>query len=243
MLLFLADEIVATNLTFVNIKNNVLTTTSKLQFSVTGNVHLDLVSKTPVVTINGTDSCIKMNHIEGQNSCIADVNLCNDGFTYGLDVNFGQLLDNTYIVSSGGHLPGHSGITLYYTNKQLVYIVSTTTQKWTLVTKYEPVLQKWQHFEITWNKHLGVELLVDGHSLGSNSRPSGNSGNKIVDLLLGCSHALSNVNNNIQMTGIHFWAIDRTQLVNAGIKDRKYRRYSIFCTTFPELFIRVLTSQ
>ncbi|XP_060579493.1 uncharacterized protein LOC132736386 isoform X3 [Ruditapes philippinarum] len=215
-----ADEIKATNMTFVNIENNVIiTTTTTLKFTVTGNVKFEVVGTRPVVTINGTDSFIKLNQTNGQASCITDVNLCNNGFTFTIDVNFGHLLDNTYIVSSGGHLLGHSGLTLYYTNKQLVYIVSTTTQKWTLVTKYEPVLHKWQHFEITWSKHLGVELLVDGHSLGSNSRPSGNSGGKVVDLCIGCSHTSVKVNVNIQITGIHTWTIDRTELVNAGVKD------------------------
>jgi hypothetical protein len=209
-------------MTFVNIENNVIiTTTTTLKFTITGNVKFEVVGTRPVVTINGTDSFIKMNQTNGQASCITDVNLCNNGFTFTIDVNFGHLLDNTYIVSSGGNLPGHSGITLYYTNKQLVYIVSTTTQKWTLVTKYEPVLHKWQHIEITWSKHLGVELLVDGHSLGSNSRPNGNSGGKVVNLCIGCSHTSINVNVNIQITGIHTWTIDRTELVNAGVKDRK----------------------
>ncbi|XP_053407677.1 uncharacterized protein LOC128559582 isoform X2 [Mercenaria mercenaria] len=210
-------------MTFVKIEQNVIvTTTSTLQFLVTGDVQLQVIANKPVVMINGADSCVHLNRTTGTPSCVTDVNLCTDGFTFSIDVNFGQLLDNTYIVSSGGHLPGHSGITLYYNNKQLIYIVSTSTQIWTLVVQYQPVLNKWQHFELTWNKHLGVELLIDGHSLGSNSRPAGQPiTTQTVDLSFGCSHTSINVDKEMNVTNFNMWSIDRTELVNAGILEPK----------------------
>lgn len=206
-------DIQVTSLHFVSITHNVITTsTLNLQFLVTGNVKLEVIELKPVVTITGSHSFIQLQPISGTPSCVTDVNRCRNGFTFTLDVKFDHIVNNTFIISSGGNLPHHSGIALYYAHQQLHYIVSTTTQQWILTVNYQPVLHQWQHYEITWNKHLGVELLVNGHSIGSNSRPFSHSSTNSTFLCIGCSHTTLSVNVSMQVAAITTWSIDRTQL-------------------------------
>ncbi|KAH3707245.1 hypothetical protein DPMN_066644 [Dreissena polymorpha] len=215
------NQIVATKLSFVNITNNtVITAVPSISFAVQGNVNLTAVpgKPEPVLTIQGTNVCIKMNVSATSASCITDIDLCLSGFTFAMDVSFKSLLDNTYIVSSGGNLPGHKGVALYYSQNHLYYIVSSSTFTWTLVVTYTPALNVWQHFEITWNPRLGVELLVNEHSLGTNGRPNPSGGSTSLPLAIACSHGQFAVNVNMMVTGIISWNFDRTMLVNAGIK-------------------------
>ncbi|WAR21584.1 hypothetical protein MAR_015558, partial [Mya arenaria] len=207
------------SLAFVNITNNILITARQsFQFQVHGNVHIQTVAgqKDPVISISGTNSYIQMNTTSV--SCITDIAHCTSGFTFRVDANFVQLLDNTFIINSGGHLPGHKGVALYYSHNKLYYIVSTSTLTWTLIVNYKPVLNVWQHFEITWNHNLGVEVLVNGHSLGTASRPVPGGGTITLPLCVACSHTQTTVNVNMLVTGIISWTIDRNELVNAGVK-------------------------
>ena len=155
-------------------------------------------------------------------SCIADIDRCTSGLTFGLDVNFGSLVDNTCIISSGGSLPGYKGITLCFQQNHLVFTVSTSTLVWTLQVKYQPVLHKWQHFEVTWNPSFGVGLLLDGRVLGTFGKPiSREPVSQTFDLCIGCSPA--NIVVNMLIKGIQTWAVDRTNLVNAQIAPGWYK--------------------
>lgn len=210
-----------TNLAFVTVQNNVLlTATPDVTFTLHGNVALQNVSgkPDPVVSINGTDSYIQLT---GGSSCISNIDLCTTGFTIGIDVNFIHLLDNTFIVSSGGHLTGYKGIALYYVQNHLIYVVSTSTFIWTLIVPYQPVLNVWQHFEITWNRHIGIELLLNGVSLGNNGQPAPSSATHVASICIGCSQGFNSVSVNMLVTGVLSWNIDRIELVNAGLKPRK----------------------
>ena len=120
-------------------------------------------------------------------------------------------------------MPDHSGLALYFQQNHLIYVVSTSTQVWTLQVKYQPVFNKWQHFEITWNAKLGIGLLLDGHLLGTFGRPYAIApATKKLDLCIGCSHSTSNVVVDMLVKGIQTWSLDRTNLVNAKIAQRKY---------------------
>ena len=184
-------------------------------------MHLKNVTgqKKPVVALNGTDSYIQMT--TDIPSCITDIDLCTTGFTFAIDVLFNSLVDNTFILSSGAQLPDHKGVALYYVQNTLKYVVSSTTFTWTLDVEYKPVLNQWQHFEITWNQHLGIDLLLNGVSLGSNGQPAPSINTLITFVCVGCSHGTNTVAINFMVTGIMTWAIDRIELVNAGIKERK----------------------
>jgi len=220
---FSETDIKVVDLAFQSIKDSVLLTANKdLTFNINGNVQLTNVPNipTPVISIMGPNSFIQMN--TGIPPCISNIDLCTTGFTFALDVSFTNLLDNTYILSSGGQLPGVKGVALYYNNNMLTYIVSSSTFTWKLDVHYTPVLQQWQHFEITWNKHLGIELLLNGHPLGSNGRPTPSTSTQTTFLCVGCSHSTNSVTINFMVGGIMSWAIDRTELVNAGIKDGEF---------------------
>jgi len=205
-------------LTFVNITNNVIiTSTQHITFNVHGNVNIVTTPSKPdpVISINGSNSYIEMHTTQGQ-SCITDVDKCTSGFTFSIDINFHVLVDNTFIISSGGNLDNHKGIALYYSNNQLHYIVTTSTFTWTLVVNYKPTLNVWQHFDLTWNFNLGVEILVNGHVLGNNGRPNPSHGSQTKPLCVACSHGTVNVNVGMLVTGIISWSLDRNELVNAG---------------------------
>jgi len=208
------------NITFQSINDSGIVTANKdLTFNITGNIQLTNVPDhpTPVISITGPNSYIQMNTRDP--SCITNIDLCTTGFTFALDVSFANLSDYTFILSSGGQLSNHIGISFYYNNNTLTYIVSSSTLTWKLVVHYTPVLQQWQHFEITWNKHVGIELILNGQHMGSNGQPTPSMNSRTTFLCVGCSHGKNSVDLNFMVSGIRHWASDRTHLVNAGGKD------------------------
>ena len=95
--------------------------------------------------------------------------------------------------------------------------------------KFQPVLNKWQHFEITWNANLGIGLYVDGHLLGTFGRPGTRPvATQTASICIGCSHSTSQIVVNMLVKAIQTWALDRTNLVNARLV-RKYVLYIIVC--------------
>ena len=212
---FSEQTIESYNLAFKRIENNIVHTAT-LKFIISGTVTLQTGTSVTALSINGTGSHITLDQSTLTASCIADIDRCTSGFTFGLDVNFGSLVDNTFIISSGGSQPGYKGIALYFQQNHLVFTVSTSTLVWTLQVKYKPVLHKWQRFEVTWNPNFGVGLLLDGRVLGTFGKPiSRQPVSKTLDLCIGCSPA--SVLVNMLIKGIQTWAVDRTNLVNAQI--------------------------
>ena len=219
--IFSETNITSNNLGFTRIDNKILYTAT-YNFTIIGTVTLTTISSEKVISINGNGSYITLDKTQIPSSCFADIDHCTTGFTIGLDINFKHLVDNTFIISSGGNLPGYKGIALYYLHNQLVYVVSTSTKVWTLTVKYQPVLNKWQHFEITWNTNLGIGLYVDGHLLGTFGRPvTRPATTQTASICIGCSHSTSTIVVNMLVKAIQTWALDRTNLVNARLV-RKY---------------------
>ena len=140
-----------------------------------------------------------------------------------LEVKFGSLLDNTYIVSSGGDLPNHRGLALYYNQQHLTYVVTTTSQTWSVTVPYIPVVNVWQKFEITWSTNLGIGLYLNQKLLGTHSRPQQTSATLTGDLCIGCNPGqVSQVVIDMQIKEIHTWTVSRTELVNVGIVRGKF---------------------
>ena len=219
--LFSEQTIESYNLAFKRIENKIVSTAT-LNFVISGTVTLQTTNNVTALSISGTGSFITLDPSKLTTSCITDIDHCTSGFTFGIDVNFGSLVDNTFIISSGGNLPGHKGMALYFQHNHLIYTVSTSTQIWTLQVKYQPVLHKWQRFEVTWNPNLGIGILSDGHLLGTFGRPAPRQATKKLDLCIGCSHTTNNVFVDMLVKGIQTWAIDRTDLVKAQIAQRTY---------------------
>ena len=221
VLLSFSDQTIESyNLAFKRIENNIVHTAT-LKFIISGTVTLQTGTSVTALTINGAGSHITLNQSTLAASCITDIDRCTSGFTFGLDLNFGSLVDNTFIISSGGSRPGYKGIALYFQQNHLIFTVSTSTLVWTLQVKYQPVLHKWQHFEVTWNPNFGVGLLLDGRVLGTFGKPTSREPvSQTLDLCIGCSPA--NVVVSMLIKGIQTWAVDRTNLVNAQIAPGWY---------------------
>ena len=211
------NKITSNNLGFTKIDNKTLYTAS-FNFTISGTITLTTVSSEKVITINGPGSYITLDKSQLPSGCFTDIDHCRTGFTIGLDINFKTLVDNTFIISSGGNLPGFKGIALYYLQNQLIYVVSTSTKVWTLTVKYQPVLNLWQHFEITWNTNLGVGLYVDGHLLGTFGRPTTRPPvTQTASICIGCSHTTNQILIDMLIKAIQTWSLDRTNLVNARV--------------------------
>lgn len=215
--LFSEKNITSYNLAFTKIENAILYTSS-VRFHVSGTVTLNTVANVTVLSMKGQNSYITLDKTQIPSTCFADIDQCSTGFTIGLDIKFNSLVNNTFLVSSGGNIPGFKGIALYFEHNSLIYVVTTSTKRWTLQVNYKPVTNRWQHFEVTWNANLGIGLYVDGHLLGTFGRPVPvSAASQTVGLCIGCSHGTSQVAVDMLVKGIQTWALDRTNLVNARI--------------------------
>lgn len=115
------------------------------------------ITENGFVTVNST----------GFNFCLADINTCSSGFTFILNVNFHYLLDGTYILSSGGDLQNHTGISLKYENQQLHLIVTTSGNRWVISVNTLLTLDTWHKIELSWSRALGSSLYIDDFLVGS----------------------------------------------------------------------------
>lgn len=115
------------------------------------------ITENGFVTVNST----------GFNFCLADINTCSSGFTFILNVNFHYHLDGTYILSSGGDLQNHTGISLKYENQQLHFIVTTSGNRWVISVNTLLTLDTWHKIELSWSRALGSSLYIDDFLVGS----------------------------------------------------------------------------
>lgn len=102
---------------------------------------------------------------------IQSLKLISGGFTFSLNVNFKQLQNDTTIVTSGGNLPNGKGISLVYSGGKLHYVVSTSTQKWSLLVQHVLTLNTWHNLELTWNTVNGIEIYDNKKIVGSVIKP------------------------------------------------------------------------
>lgn len=115
------------------------------------------ITENGFVTVNST----------GFNFCLADINTCSSGFTFILNVNFHYLLDGTYILSSGGDLQNHTGISLKYENQQLHFIFTTSSNRWVISVNILLTLDTWHKIELSWSRALCSSLYIDDFLVGS----------------------------------------------------------------------------
>lgn len=115
------------------------------------------ITENGFVTVNST----------GFNFCQANINTCSSGFTFILNVNFHYLLDGTYILSSGGDLQNHKGISLKYENQQLHFIVTISGNRWVISVNTLLTLDTWHKIEFSWSRALCSSLYIDDLLVGS----------------------------------------------------------------------------
>lgn len=143
------------------------------------------------------------------------------GFTLILTVKFHYLLNGTYILSSGGDLQNHKGITLKYENQQLYFIVTTSSNRWVISVNTLLASDTWHKIEFSWNRALGSSLYIDGFLVGSvsMSEPSIATMTKKV---------------NLSMTANQMDAFDspRQNLIINGITSNAYRLLPLFYLLF-----------
>lgn len=99
--------------------------------------------------------------------CFADIENCQSGFTLRTWLLFDHIEDNTYIFSNAGDGSTYVGISIFYNNGQLHFLVGRSTRIWTLNAVYTPVLGKWREYVFSWSPMLGSEMLVNGKLLGT----------------------------------------------------------------------------
>ncbi|KAL3863376.1 hypothetical protein ACJMK2_005133 [Sinanodonta woodiana] len=202
---------------FTRIEHNVLITTSHT-FAVHGTVTIRTEGNINVLYLNGQNSFVSM-HKNQTSGCIADVEMCSSGFTYGLDLFLERIVGLVPILSSGGDVHNGNGLSLFYKpGDGFTFIVSTTTQVWTLHVKYSLAINSWHRYEISWNKLLGVSLYVDGHLIGSATKPAPRQQPATVtrELCLGCSYTSTNTSVHMMVRDFKSWSFSRDDLVHVS---------------------------
>ncbi|KAK3600843.1 hypothetical protein CHS0354_014207 [Potamilus streckersoni] len=202
---------------FTKIEHNVLITTS-YTFAVHGTVSIRTEGNNNVLYLNGQNSFVSINKNQ-TSGCIADVDTCSSGFTYGLDLYLERISGLIPILSSGGDLPNGNGLSLLYApGDGFTFIVSTITQVWTLHAKYNLTLNSWHRYEISWDKLLGVSIYIDGHLLGSVTKPVPRQqpATATRELCLGCSYTSTNTSVHMMVRDFRSWSFSRGDLVHAN---------------------------
>lgn len=155
-------------------------------------------------------------------SCLSDLDSCKSGFTIKTNVFFTQLVDNTYIISSGGNLPNTKGIAVYYKNHLLHFVVSTSTQTWHLTTTHELTLNTWHHLELSWQKSLGCELIDNGKIVGTMTRPVPHHATLVKQITIGHGYTTPPTHISMKVEGFKTVDANRASLAVAGILTSKF---------------------
>lgn len=84
--------------------------------------------------------------------CLGNTELCKTGMTVSFNIKFlSELVDNTYIFTNGGDLPGSYGMAMWYDKKQIFLAISTSTQIWTVATTRVKIMEYFK-CEFSWSK-------------------------------------------------------------------------------------------
>lgn len=72
-----------------------------------------------------------------------------------------------YLISNGVDETSHNGIWLYYEGATLSCHVATSSHVWGIDVKTSLSLSVWYTIEISWNRILGLQLLLNSKTIGS----------------------------------------------------------------------------
>lgn len=117
-----------------------------------------------------------------RDNCFGNVELCKNGLTGSMLLNFRNLEDNTYYLSTGG------GLRLYYSDGKLFASVDKSGKRWEVgvpnVRK-----DKWYFVEYTWHPEKGLQLYVDNKLAGETRQPRTVAQNPVAgNVLIGAAN-------------------------------------------------------
>ncbi|XP_071090000.1 uncharacterized protein [Haliotis cracherodii] len=156
-----------TKFIFLRIENNILLTTS-FNMSVSGSVAVETLGTQSLIRL-GKGGTATVAAGSGQpSSCLHSLDTCLSGFTYSLTLNIENVTSRKlYLISNGVDETSHNGIWLYYEGATLSCHVATSSHVWGIDVKTSLLLSVWYTIEISWNRILGLRLLLNSKTIGS----------------------------------------------------------------------------
>lgn len=226
-----APQIAHLNWEFTQNTDNIIHTAAGTDLNIYGHVTME-----PSDLDNGRDVHITENGYVTVNStgftfCLKDIDTCSSGFTLILTVRFHYLLNGTYILSSGGDLQNHKGISLKYENQQLHFIVTTSSNRWVISVNTLLALDTWHKIELSWSRALGSSFYIDGFLVGSVSMSGPSIATMTKPLALGFGYH-QQVNLSMTINQMDAFDSPRQNLIINGITSNTCRLLPLFYLLF-----------
>lgn len=212
---------------FKQITQTTITTTTSLTFQIHGNVRLQTENQKQVLHLTGSNSYTTISN-SNFTSCLVNIDGCSSGFTVSLNANFLKILDNTFIISSGGNIPDTKGFALYYRQHKLYCSVTTSSKTWTLQIPFVLTTNVWKNFEFSWSKTLGLELYIDHVFKASVTQSVPATATQTKQIAIGYGHQSQSVSIDMKIEGLKTYDLSRSQLVREGIVSKYIQTFTCF---------------
>lgn len=151
-------SIVTYNWSFTKVNQTTLVTSDNITLQVYGGATVD----PHVGGLHITQTTHYIDFGGHTNMCLGNLERCQSGITFEVEVEFKHLYENTILLSSGGERPDGTGIALIYRFGQIQCVVSTTTVSWyASVPRDKLTLSSFNSIVVSWSADKGLILYVD----------------------------------------------------------------------------------
>lgn len=159
--LFSGTEVTVRRFGFLRLVGNILyTATANLQFTLFGTPSfVSGPTGAKALLLNGNDQFVDMGDQTAQ--CIGNLDNCKLGLTVKFNLKVIKFSKKMYIFSNGGDDRDSYGMAMWYERKRLFLSISTSSQIWTVKTKFTR-LNQFTSIRFSWSVQLGIRLYFDG---------------------------------------------------------------------------------
>ena len=211
------------NLTFQSIIGNILITPA-FNFTVHGHPKLELQEKgQTALVLNCSRQYVELP--DKGIPCLENMGSCKNGFTVKLEVKFTSIdvLQKTYVLSSGGYMSGTSGTALYLLGNQFVFAVKQGMFHWVGTCNITSLIQTdvWYNIEVSWSM-TGIIVYLDGKKVIDETKGTPYPGTSVTHPVLIGKTEGSNYTACMHVRNLFSWTASREILVSHGVVPGNY---------------------
>lgn len=177
-------------------------------------------------------------YIEDDGGCLSKPEDClSTGMTFKFSMKFVKFTNNMYIMTTGGDQLGYRGVAMYYLRKRIYLTVSTETLEWTVYTPFSK-LNSFAEFEFTWGYSYGLQLFIDGKSVGWTSKYIRRTvlGKQSLNLRIGGPVLNFGTYCNVVFGGWQLWTAEKRLITAIGVNTGRLIFLLCFCDEYLEAY-------
>ena len=151
--------------------------------------------------------------------CLLNPTICQHGLTVQFTIKLNKLVENTYLITSGGQLPDGTGLAVVFRYGKLQFVLSTKTMSWFATCGKDKVKPNAYHtITVSWHMTTGIEVIIDNILVDANKVPVNHATpvSTTTNVYFGKQPA-STVSVDYILQSITVWYVNIEILIDRGI--------------------------